>query len=372
MNGVHTCTVYALFRCKRCRRSWDSCHGRLRPDGKILGEQCNGCKAIRGGRDWRLLRDHEKTQVGASVGPPAIQRLHVPEVGETSRRAEAVHGRAGNILVNNLDRTIDNKALYDMFILFGTIVSCKVACDSAGKSRGYGFVQYETEAAAKQATESVHGMQIGGNIVEVIKGKPLYVGLAEKTEQRQERLWRRCQPGQGGMGGMGGGPGLGGMGGMGGKGGKDGMGKGSKGAMGIGGGMGMGGGKGMGGAQGGMDGKGGMGMNPMRGGMGGGMGGGMSMNGPQMMGGMMGKGCEAPCLGEGRNRENNKVTQKLCKSYDFGIFEEFGKLRKSYGKVTKLHGNRPLGTISIQLCNFSVTFQTLQNCRNRIFYITFS
>jgi len=75
----------------------------------------------------------------------------------------------GNIYVKNLDRNIDNKALYDTFSLFGNILSCKVACDANGKSRGYGFVHYETEGAAKQAIERVNGMQIGEKTVEVRK-----------------------------------------------------------------------------------------------------------------------------------------------------------------------------------------------------------
>jgi len=74
---------------------------------------------------------------------------------------------AGNVYVKNLDRSIDNKALYDTFSLFGNILSCKVAADRDGKSHGYGFVHYETEEAAKQAIERVHGMQIGEKTVHV-------------------------------------------------------------------------------------------------------------------------------------------------------------------------------------------------------------
>jgi len=73
----------------------------------------------------------------------------------------------GNIYVKNLDRNIDNKALYDTFSLFGNILSCKVACEPDGKSRGYGFVHYETEEAAKQSIERVNGMQIGEKTVQV-------------------------------------------------------------------------------------------------------------------------------------------------------------------------------------------------------------
>merc|ERR1711972_698251 len=74
---------------------------------------------------------------------------------------------AGNIYVKNLDENIDNKALYDTFSLFGNILSCKVASDKDGKSKGYGFVQFETEESAKDAISRVNGMQVGEKTVEV-------------------------------------------------------------------------------------------------------------------------------------------------------------------------------------------------------------
>ena len=77
-----------------------------------------------------------------------------------------------NVFIKNLDKSIDDKALYDTFSAFGNILSCKVATDEqpSGLARPpclkcYGFVHYETQDAATLAVTKVNGMLLNGKKV---------------------------------------------------------------------------------------------------------------------------------------------------------------------------------------------------------------
>jgi polyadenylate-binding protein len=73
----------------------------------------------------------------------------------------------GNIFIKNLDTTLGHKELYDHFSEYGSILSCKVALNETGGSKGYGFVHYESEKAAQLAIEKVNNTKIGSKEVYV-------------------------------------------------------------------------------------------------------------------------------------------------------------------------------------------------------------
>uniref|UniRef100_A0A2P2MLN2 Polyadenylate-binding protein n=1 Tax=Rhizophora mucronata TaxID=61149 RepID=A0A2P2MLN2_RHIMU len=84
---------------------------------------------------------------------------------------------AGNIFIKNLDKDIDHKALHDTFSAFGNILSCKVATDSSGQSKGYGFVQFDKEESAQKAIEKLNGM--------LLNDKQVYVGPFLRKQERE-------------------------------------------------------------------------------------------------------------------------------------------------------------------------------------------
>ncbi|XP_075674476.1 polyadenylate-binding protein 3-like [Castanea sativa] len=84
-----------------------------------------------------------------------------------------------NVFIKNLDTSIDNKALNETFAAFGTVLSCKVAVDSNGQSRGYGFVQFENEESAQNAIARLNGM--------LINDKKVYVGLFVRRQERNQQ-----------------------------------------------------------------------------------------------------------------------------------------------------------------------------------------
>jgi polyadenylate-binding protein len=85
-----------------------------------------------------------------------------------------------NLYIKNLDDTISEEKLKQIFEPFGVITSHKLMCDDKGVSKGFGFVCYTTPEEATKAVTDMNNKIVGA--------KPIYVSLAQRKDQRRAQL----------------------------------------------------------------------------------------------------------------------------------------------------------------------------------------
>eukprot|EP00005_Dracoamoeba_jomungandri_P014559 CAMPEP_0174275330 /NCGR_PEP_ID=MMETSP0439-20130205/59763_1 /TAXON_ID=0 /ORGANISM="Stereomyxa ramosa, Strain Chinc5" /LENGTH=486 /DNA_ID=CAMNT_0015367421 /DNA_START=8 /DNA_END=1468 /DNA_ORIENTATION=+ len=92
----------------------------------------------------------------------------------SSGSSSQTKGPAGaNIFVYHLPTHFGDQELAIAFAPFGNILSTKVFVDrNSGESKGFGFVSYDSPAAAQMAIQSMHGYQIGNKRLQVQLKKP--------------------------------------------------------------------------------------------------------------------------------------------------------------------------------------------------------
>jgi RNA recognition motif-containing protein len=77
------------------------------------------------------------------------------------------------LYVGNLAYSVTSEALEQMFLEFGTVISAQVIQDrETGRSKGFGFVEMQTEEAAQQAISGMHDRDFGGRALTVNEAKP--------------------------------------------------------------------------------------------------------------------------------------------------------------------------------------------------------
>ena len=76
------------------------------------------------------------------------------------------------IYVGNMNYATTDEQLADLFAQFGNVVSADVIVDRfSGQSKGFGFVEMESEEDAKSAIESLNGRELDGRQLRVNEAK---------------------------------------------------------------------------------------------------------------------------------------------------------------------------------------------------------
>jgi cold-inducible RNA-binding protein len=77
------------------------------------------------------------------------------------------------LFVGSLPWAVNDDSLRTTFEAHGKVVSAKVITDrQTGRSRGFGFVEMESESEASQAIQALNGSQLSGRSIIVSEAKP--------------------------------------------------------------------------------------------------------------------------------------------------------------------------------------------------------
>lgn len=77
------------------------------------------------------------------------------------------------VYVGNLSKQINDAQLNDLAAEFGTVVSATVATErSSGESKGFGFLEYGSDAEGRAAIAGLNGRDVSGQVLKADEAKP--------------------------------------------------------------------------------------------------------------------------------------------------------------------------------------------------------
>ncbi|XP_015671850.1 embryonic polyadenylate-binding protein [Protobothrops mucrosquamatus] len=108
---------------------------------------------------------------------------------KSRREREAEYGAKAmeftNVYIKNFGEDMTDERLQEIFSKFGKTLSVKVMIDNTGRSKGFGFVNFEKHQDARKAVEHMDGSEING--------RTIFVGRAQKRIERQNELKRKFE-----------------------------------------------------------------------------------------------------------------------------------------------------------------------------------
>ena len=88
-----------------------------------------------------------------------------------------------NMYVSNLSFNTGDDELKELFAAFGAVSSAKVITDrTTGQSRGFGFVEMDSDAEANEAIKGLDKKEVEGRAMSVSVAK-------EKTSRSENKRW---------------------------------------------------------------------------------------------------------------------------------------------------------------------------------------
>jgi RNA recognition motif-containing protein len=88
-----------------------------------------------------------------------------------------------NMYVSNLSFNTRDEELKELFEAYGTVSSAKVITDrTSGQSRGFGFVEMDSDAEANEAMKGLDRKEVEGRAMSVSVAK-------EKTSRSENKRW---------------------------------------------------------------------------------------------------------------------------------------------------------------------------------------
>jgi RNA recognition motif-containing protein len=95
----------------------------------------------------------------------------------------------GNKLyVGNLPFSCSDVELADHFTGFGTVASARVVYDrQTGRSKGFGFVEMNTDEEAQNAVQELHGKDFMGRPLTVNEARPREEGTSPRDRFNRDR-----------------------------------------------------------------------------------------------------------------------------------------------------------------------------------------
>ena len=77
------------------------------------------------------------------------------------------------LFVGGLPFATSDDELKELFAAHGTVASATVVRDrETGRSKGFGFVEYESDDEGKKAQEALNGTEFGGRTISVDMARP--------------------------------------------------------------------------------------------------------------------------------------------------------------------------------------------------------